>query len=119
MSDNSIDTNKLNVIVNVAKEVQARKKTIITDIRTGEGWVQEIDRLDRCLDILTHKVIAEISDSSLYQSYYKEGYTISSTLLGLDLIDVVEIVEDYKTFLNPQLEYYKFPHFNIYGLKYR
>lgn len=119
MSEHSIDTNKLNVLVNVAKEVQERKKTIITDTRTGEGWVQEIDRLDRCLDVLTHKVIAEISDLSLYQSYYKEGYTISSTLLGLELPDVIEIVEDYKTFLNPQLEYYKFPNFNIYGLKHR
>lgn len=119
MSEHSIDINKLNVIVNVAKEVQARKKSIITDTRTGEGWIKEIDRLDRCLDTLTHKVIAEISDLSLYQAYYKEGYTISSTLLGLELPDVIELVEDYKTFLNTQLEYYKFPHFNIYGLKNR
>lgn len=119
MTYNTVDVNKLGIIVNVAKEVQARKKAIITDTRTGDGWIKEIDRLDRCLYLLTRKVIAEISKSSLYQSYFNEGYTISSTLLGLELADVIEIVEDYKTFLNPQLEYYKFPHFNIYGLKHR
>lgn len=119
MSEHSIDTNKLNILVNVAKEVQERRKTIVTDTRTGDGWLGEVTRLDAMLDELTFKVIAELDKSSLYQSYLKEGYTISSTLLGLDLTDVVEIVEDYKTFLNPQLEYYKFPHFNIYGLKNR
>lgn len=119
MSDKSIDINKLNVIVNVAKEVQERKKAIVTDTRTGDGWLEEVTRLDAMLDELTFKVTAELDKSSLYQSYRKEGYTISSTLLGLELTDVIEIVEDYKTFLNPQLEYYKFPHFNIYGLKNR
>lgn len=119
MSDNSIDTNKLNVIVNVAKEVQARKKAIITDTRTGGGWIQEVDRLDRMLNILTVRIIPELAKSKLYKSYFDDGYTISSTLLGLELPDVIELVEDYKTFLNPQLEYYKFPHFNIYGLKNR
>lgn len=119
MSDSTIDTNKLNVIVNVAKEVQERKKAIITDTRTGDGWGKEVDRLDRCLDLLAHKVVDELSNTGLYESYHKEGYSISSTLLGLDLPDVIEIVEDYRTFLNPQLEYYKYPNFNIYGLKHR
>lgn len=119
MSDSTIDTNKLNVIVNVAKELQARKKAIVTDTRTGDGWLQEVARLDKCLELLANKVVNELSNTGLYESYRKEGYTISSTLLGLELPDVVEIVEDYRTFLNPQLEYYKYPHFNIYGLKFR
>ncbi len=119
MSDRTINTNKLNVLVNVAKELQARKKAIVTDTRTGDGWMKEVDRLDRCLFILTRKVVNELSNTGLYESYKKEGYIISSILLGLDLADVVDIVEDYRTFLNPQLEYYKYPHFNIYGLKYR
>lgn len=119
MSDTSIDTNKLNVIVNVAKELQTRKKAIVTDTRTGDGWLQEVARLDKCLELLTNKVVNELSSTGLYESYRKEGYTISSTLLGLDLPLVVEIVEDYRTHINPQLEYYKFPNFNIYGLKHR